>query len=107
MITTVIAFIIALVIGVIGGTVYGINKQKAQDAATIGDAETKARVIIDDALKNAEATKREAPVLRQKKKRSRRRMSLKKKRKNVAPSCRDMKNACWEKKKRSSVNQIH
>ena len=62
MITTVIAFIIALVIGVIGGTVYGINKQKAQDAATIGDAETKARVIIDDALKNAEATKREASL---------------------------------------------
>jgi ribonuclease Y len=64
-ISTVIAALVAVVVAVIaavGGTFYGINKQKQADAATIGDAETKARVIIDDALKAAEATKREASL---------------------------------------------
>ncbi len=62
MVYAIIAAIVFLAIGVGIGMVAGINKQKNADAATIGNAETKARTIIDDAIKSAESTKREASL---------------------------------------------
>ena len=62
MLTTVIAVIITLVIAVPVSVICGINHHKKLEEEKIGDANTKARAIIDDALKNAEATKREASL---------------------------------------------
>ena len=62
MLTTVIAVIITLVIAGPVSVICGINHHKKLEEEKIGDANTKARAIIDDALKNAEATKREASL---------------------------------------------
>jgi ribonuclease Y len=62
MLTTVIAVIITLVVAVPVSVVLGVNHHKKIEAEKIGDADSKARAIIDDALKNAEATKREASL---------------------------------------------
>ena len=62
MLTTVIAVIVTLVIAVPVSAICGINHHKKIEAEKIGDADSKARAIIDEALKSAEATKREASL---------------------------------------------
>ncbi len=60
MLQTIIAVIVALLIAVPVTGVVATNRRKAQEAAKIGNAEDKARAIIDEALTAAENKKREA-----------------------------------------------
>jgi len=60
MLQAIIAVIITLVISVPATAVYVTNRRKQQEAAKIGNAEEKARAIIDEALTTAESKKREA-----------------------------------------------
>ena len=55
-----IAVVVALVIAIPVTAKISVNKYKAEVNAKIGNAEDKARAIIDDALKAAEAKKRES-----------------------------------------------
>ncbi|MEG1848244.1 MAG: ribonuclease Y [Lachnospiraceae bacterium] len=55
----IVAAIIALVVGIIIGTVVGTANHKKMVEAKIGNADDKAREIIDEALKSAESKKRE------------------------------------------------
>ena len=59
-IITVIAVVIALVVSSIVTRFVTISKLAKDAESKIGNAESRAREIIDDALKNAEATKKEA-----------------------------------------------
>ena len=59
-IITVIAVVIALVVSSIVTRIVTISKLAKDAESKIGNAESRAREIIDDALKNAEATKIEA-----------------------------------------------
>ena len=59
-IITVIAVVIALVVSSIVTRIVTISKLAKDAESKIGNAESRAREIIDDALKNAEATKKEA-----------------------------------------------
>ena len=59
MITAVISVVVALIIAIPVTIAVTSSQQKKKDAKTIGTAEDKARKIIDDALKTAEAKKRE------------------------------------------------
>ena len=56
----VIAAVVALVVGAVISRAVTISKLKKDAESQIGNAESRARQIIDDALKNAEATKKEA-----------------------------------------------
>ena len=56
----VIAVVITLVIAVPLSALIAVKRKEAADAATIGNAQEKARQIIDEALKTAETKKREA-----------------------------------------------
>ncbi len=56
----VIAVVITLVIAVPLSALIATKRKEAADAATIGNAQEKARQIIDEALKTAETKKREA-----------------------------------------------
>ena len=57
--TAVISVVVALIIAIPVTIAITSSQQKKKDAKTIGTAEDKAREIIDDALKTAEAKKRE------------------------------------------------
>ena len=59
MITAVISVVVALIIAIPVTIAVTSSQQKKKDAKTIGTAEDKAREIIDEALKTAEAKKRE------------------------------------------------
>ena len=59
MMTAVISVVVALIIAIPVTIAVTSSQQKKKDAKTIGTAEDKAREIIDDALKTAEAKKRE------------------------------------------------
>ena len=59
MITTVIAVVIALVIAVPVSAYVAVTRKEKVNRETVGNAEEKARQIIDDALKTAETKKRE------------------------------------------------
>ena len=59
-IITVIAVVIALVVSSVVTRFVTISKLAKDAESKIGNAESRAREIIDDALKNAEATKKEA-----------------------------------------------
>ena len=59
MISIVIAVALALIVGIITHFVTISNLRKNADSK-IGNAEAKAREIIDDAVKTAETTKKEA-----------------------------------------------
>ncbi|MBR5266087.1 MAG: DUF3552 domain-containing protein, partial [Clostridia bacterium] len=54
--------LIALVIGVIGGAIFGFMYRKNSAEKEIGSAEDEAKRIINDAIRTAEAKKREALV---------------------------------------------
>ena len=56
----VVAAVVALVVGAVISRAVTISKLKKDAESQIGNAESRARQIIDDALKNAEATKKEA-----------------------------------------------
>ncbi len=60
MIITVIAVVIALVVGSVITRFMTISKLTKDAESKVGGAESRAREIIDDALKTAEATKKEA-----------------------------------------------
>ena len=60
MITTVVAVVIALVIAVPLSAFVAVSRKEKADKATIGNAQDKARQIIDEALHTAETKKREA-----------------------------------------------
>jgi len=60
MIITVIAVVVALVVSSVITRSITISKLAKDAESKIGNAENRARKIIDDALKNAEATKKEA-----------------------------------------------
>ncbi|MDO4476116.1 MAG: ribonuclease Y [Lachnospiraceae bacterium] len=60
MITTVIAVVIALVISVPLSMVLAVKHKEKTDKETIGNAQERARQIIDEALRTAETKKREA-----------------------------------------------
>ena len=93
----IIAAALALIVGVV--TRYlTITNLKNNAESKIGNAEAKAREIIDDAVKTAETTKKEA-LLEVKKSPSGRRMILKKRRKKEGRNCSAMKSVCWQKKK--------
>ena len=55
-----VAAVVALVVGAVISRAVTISKLKKNAESQIGNAESRARQIIDDALKNAEATKKEA-----------------------------------------------
>ena len=55
-----VAAVVALVVGAVISRAVTISKLKKDAESQIGNAESRARQIIDDALKNAEATKKEA-----------------------------------------------
>ena len=57
--TAVISVVVALIIAIPVTSIVTSSSQKKKDAKTIGTAEDKAREIIDEALKTAEAKKRE------------------------------------------------
>ena len=60
MITAIIAVVITLVIAVPLSAVVAVKRQEKKNSETVGNAEEKARQIIDDALRTAETKKREA-----------------------------------------------
>ena len=60
MLQTVIAVIIALAIAIPATSIITTNRRKQQESQKIGNAEEKARAIIDEALTAAETKKREA-----------------------------------------------
>jgi ribonuclease Y len=60
MLVTIIAVIISLAIAIPAAAVIATKRYKAQEDAKIGNAEEKARSIIDEALTTAESKKREA-----------------------------------------------
>jgi ribonuclease Y len=59
-IIAVVAVVVAVIITAVVASRYAVSKKTVKDAETVGLAEDKARSIIDDALKTAEAKKREA-----------------------------------------------
>ena len=59
MMTAVISVVVALIVAIPVTIVITSSQQKKRDAKTVGTAEDKAREIIDEALKTAEAKKRE------------------------------------------------
>ena len=59
MMTAVISVVVALIIAIPVTIAVTSSQQKKKDAKTVGTAEDKAREIIDEALKTAEAKKRE------------------------------------------------
>ena len=59
-IAVLVTFVVTLVIAVPVSSFVAVNNKNNKDAETIGTAEEKARGIIDEALKTAEAKKREA-----------------------------------------------
>ncbi len=59
-IVLVIAVIVTLIIAVPVSAIIAVNRREKKNAETVGNAEEKARQILDDALKNAESKKREA-----------------------------------------------
>ncbi len=62
MITAVIAVVITLVIAVPLSAFFAVKRQEKINNETIGNAQEKARQIIDDALRTAETKKREALI---------------------------------------------
>ena len=60
MIPAIIAVVITLVIAVPLSAVLAVKRQEKKNSETVGNAEEKARQIIDDALRTAETKKREA-----------------------------------------------
>ena len=59
----IVAIVIILVVAVVTALAAGnvsVQKYKREEEAKVGNAEEKARVIIDEALKTAETKKREA-----------------------------------------------
>ncbi len=60
LIFAVVAVVVAVIITAVIASRYAVAKKTEKDSETIGLAEEKARNIIDDALKSAEAKKREA-----------------------------------------------
>jgi ribonuclease Y len=61
-ITALIAIVVTLIIAVPVTAKVSVSKYKQEVEAKIGNAEEKARTIIDDALKNAEEKKRESMI---------------------------------------------
>ena len=59
-IITIIVSVVVLIIAVVVSSKVSVGKYKAEVEAKIGNADEKARTIIDDALKTAESKKREA-----------------------------------------------
>ena len=93
----IIAAALALIVGVV--TRYlTITNLKNNAESKIGNAEAKAREIIDDAVKTAETTKKEA-LLEVKEDRKSTRLNSKKRRKKEGRNCSAMKSVCWQKKK--------
>ena len=93
----VIAVALALIVGIITHFVTISNLRKNAESK-IGNAETKAREIIDDAVKTAEATKKEA-LLEVKEESIRTKNELEKRRRREETNCSAMKKECWQKKK--------
>ena len=93
-----IAVALALIVGVV--TRYlTITNLKNNAESKIGNAEAKAREIIDDAVKTAETTKKEA-LLEVKEESIRTKNDLEKETKRKeGRNCSAMKSVCWQKKK--------
>ena len=75
-----------------------VSNLKKNAESKIGNAETKAREIIDDAVKTAEAKKKES-LLEIKEESIRIKMNLKKKPRNAEQSCSVTKNECYPRKR--------
>ena len=88
-----VAAVLVVVTAVISHFLTVSNLKKNADCK-IGNAETKAREIIDDAVKTAEAKKKEL-----KKSRSRTRMNLKKRQRNAEQSYKDTRNVFFPRKR--------
>ena len=88
-IAIILAAALALIVGMVSRflTISGLKKNAE---SKIGNAEAKAREIIDDAVKTAETTK---------KNRSRQRMILRRRQKKEERNCSAMKKECWQKKR--------
>lgn len=92
----IIAAALALIVGVV--TRYlTITNLKNNAESKIGNAEAKAREIIDDAVKTAETTKKEA-LLEVKEESIRTKNDLEKRRKKEGRNCSAMKSVCWQRR---------
>ena len=94
-IAIILAAALALIVGMVSRflTISGLKKNAE---SKIGNAEAKAREIIDDAVKTAETTKKEALL---EVNRSRQRMILRRRQKKEERNCSAMKKECWQKKR--------
>ena len=95
-IAIILAAALALIVGMVSRflTISGLKKNAE---SKIGNAEAKAREIIDDAVKTAETTKKEA--LLEVKEESIKRMILRRRQKKEERNCSAMKKECWQKKR--------
>ena len=75
-----------------------VSNLKKNAESKIGNAESKAREIIDDAVKTAEAKKKES-LLEIKEESIRTKMNLKKRQRNAGQSYKDMKNVFFPRKR--------
>lgn len=98
-IVSIIAGLIAVVAAVVITYYVTVNNLKKDADSKIGNAENKAREIIDDALKNAEAKKKET-LLEIKEESIKTKNELEKETKSVEQSYSAMKNVSYLKKKR-------
>ena len=78
---------------------YRFQSQERMQNAKIGNADEKAREIIDDALKTAETKKNVKHFWKQRKSPSRQRMNLKKRQRNAELNCSVMRSVYFQKKK--------
>ena len=87
-IAIILAAALALIVGMVSRflTISGLKKNAE---SKIGNAEAKAREIIDDAVKTAETTKKEALQ----------RIILRRRQKKEERNCSAMKKECWQKKR--------
>ena len=104
MVGIIIAIIATLVIAVpVSAYVANTRSKKAMEI-TIGNAEDKAREIIDEAIKAADAKKREAS-LEVKEETIKRDMTSKKRQKNAGQNCRSMSREFFLRKRLSRRKQ--
>lgn len=106
MVGIIIAIIATLVIAVpVSAYVANTRSKKAMEI-TIGNAEDKAREIIDEAIKAADAKKREASLeVKEETIKARHDMTSKKRQKNAGQNCRSMSREFFLRKRLSRRKQ--
>ena len=98
--------LVAVAVSAVIFWILGSSSQKKKTEETIGKAEDKARSIIDEALKTAEAKKREA-LLEVKKNPFVPRMNLTRKSRNAGQKRKELREDCSKRKRTSIKKQMH